>query len=93
MFGAGTFRLKGSFLLSKAKERGIENRHQLSMAAGLSHQTIYAIFDDDPVKLMSMPGLTKLLINGAGYTPDELANVKFGDIFEYVPENKMGTAD
>ena len=93
MFGAGTFRLKGSSLLSKAKERGIENRHQLSMAAGLSHQTIYAIFDEDPIKLLSMPGLAKLLINGAGYTPEELASVKFGELFEYIPENEMGTAD
>ena len=92
MFGAGTFRLKGSSLLSKAKDRGIENRHQLSMAAGVSHQTIYAIFDNEPMKQISLPVLAKLLINGAGFTPDELENVKFGEIFEYIAENQLGTA-
>ena len=93
MFGAGTFRLKGSSLLSKAKERGVENRHQLGMAAGISHQSIYAMFDGDPAKQINLPVLAKLLINGVGYKPEELANVKFGDIFEYVDENEMGTAE
>ena len=87
MFGSGTFRLKGSSLLSKAKEKGIDNRHQLSMAAGISTQTIYSIFEGDPMMKIDLRVLAKILIRGAGYTPQELENVRFGDIFEYVDEN------
>lgn len=93
MFGSGTFRLKGSSLLSKAEEKGVENRHQLSMAAGISTQTIYSIFEGDPMMKIDLRVLAKILIKGIGYTPEELANVKFGDIFEYVDESELGTAD
>jgi len=93
MFGAGTFRLKGSFLLSKAEEHGIENRHQLAMSSGISPQSIYALFDGEPMNQINTKVLAKLLIRGIGYTPEELDNVKFGDIFEYVSENELGTAD
>jgi len=93
MLGSGTFRLKGSSLLSKAEENGIENRHQLSMASGISPQTIYSIFEGDPMMKIDLRVLAKLLIKGVGFTPEELENVRFGDIFEYIDENKMGTAD
>lgn len=93
MQGSGTFQLKGSSLLSKAEENGIENRHQLSMASGISTQTIYSIFDGDPMMKIDLRVLAKLLIKGVGYTPEELENVKFGDIFEYVEETELGAAD
>ena len=93
MFGSGTFRLKGSSLLSKAEENGVENRHQLGMAAGVSHQSIYSLFEGDPILKIDLRVLAKILIKGIGYTPEELENVKFGDIFEYVPEDQLGTAD
>ena len=92
MFGAGTFRLKGSSLLTKAEENGIENRHQLAMASGISYQSILKLFDDEPLKQLNILVLAKLLINGVGYTPAELESVKLSDIFEYVSENELGTA-
>jgi len=93
MFGSGTFRMKGSSLLSKAEEHGFENRHQIAMASGISYQSILKLFDGEPMKQIDTRILAKLLIRGIGYTPEELENVKFGDIFEYVPEDEMGTAD
>jgi hypothetical protein len=93
MFGAGTFRLKGSSLLAKAEENGIENRHQLSMASGISYQSIHKLFDGSPITQINMHVLAKLLINGVGYTTEELENVKLSDIFEYVSESELGTAD
>ena len=93
MFGAGTFRLKGSSLLTKAEENGIENRHQLAMASGISYQSILKLFDGEPMNQLNMHILAKLLINGVGYTPEDLENVKLSDIFEYVNEEEMGTAD
>jgi len=92
MFGAGTFRLKGSSLLTKAEENGIENRHQLAMASGISYQSILKLFDDEPLKQLNILVLAKLLVNGVGYTPEELESVKLSDIFEYVSENDLGTA-
>lgn len=83
----GTFRLKGSSLLTKAEENGVENRHQLSLRSGISTQTIYSTFDGSPIKQIDLRVLAKILINGVGYTPEELMNVKFGDIFEYVIED------
>jgi len=82
----GTFRLKGSSLLTKAEKNGVENRHQLSLRSGISSQSIYSIFDGEPMKQIDLRVLAKILINGVGYTPEELENVKFGDIFEYVIE-------
>lgn len=93
MFGSGTFRLKGSSLLSKAEENGVENRHQLAMCSGISPQSIYALFDGEPMNQINTKVLAKLLIKGVGYTPKELESVRFGDIFEYVDEAELGTAD
>ncbi|MEA3327793.1 MAG: helix-turn-helix transcriptional regulator [Chloroflexota bacterium] len=90
---SGTFRLKGIFLLSRAKENGVENRHQLAMKSNISHQSIYKIFDGEPMKQINLRVLSRLLILGVGYTPEELMNVKFGDIFEYVDEEEYGTAE
>jgi hypothetical protein len=89
----GTFRLKGSFLLSKAKENGVDNRHQIALRSQVSHQSIYSIFDDDPLTRIDLRVLAKILIDGVGMTPYQLANVKFGDIFEYVEEKDNGAAE
>lgn len=82
----GTFRLKGSSLLSRARKNGVENRHQLSLRSGISSQSIYSIFDGSAMKQIDLRVLAKILINGIGYTPEELENTKFGEIFEYVDE-------
>lgn len=92
MNGSGTFRLKGSFLLSKAEEHGVENRHQLALRSQVSHQSIYSIFDEDPMTRIDLRVLAKILIDGVGLSPEELEDVRFGDIFEYVKEDN-GAAD
>lgn len=89
----GTFRLKGSSLLARAKKNGVENRHQLSFKTNVSHQSIYALFDGEPMTQMNLYVLAKILILGVGYTPEELMNVKFGDIFEYVDPEELGAAE
>jgi DNA-binding XRE family transcriptional regulator len=93
MDGSGTFRLKGGSLLSRAEKNGVENRHQLGMKANISHQTIYSIFDGEPMKQIDLRVLARLLIKGVGFTPEELENVKFGDIFEYVYEDDLRAAE
>ena len=83
---SGTFRLKGSSLLSRAEKNNVENRHQLSLRSGISTQTVYSLFSGEPIKQLDLRVLAKILIDGVGLTQEELENVKFGDIFEYVEE-------
>ena len=91
--GSGTFRLKGSSLLSKAKEKkGIENAHQLSMEAKITYQTVYKYFDSEGMKALDLRVLAQLLLSGVGYTQEELMDVKFGDIFEYINNFDNGAA-
>lgn len=90
----GTFRLKGSSLLSRAKEnKGIENAHQLSLEARITYQTVYKYFNEDGMKALDLRVLASLLIEGVGYDPKELMNVKFGDIFEYIEKYQDGAAN
>jgi hypothetical protein len=83
----GTFRLKGSSLLSRAEKNNVENRHQLSLRSGISTQTIYSLFSGEPMKQLVLRVLAKILYDGIGFTYEELENVKFGDIFEYVEKD------
>lgn len=81
---SGTFRLKGSSLLEKAKSNGVENMHQLHLQAGVTYQTVHRYINDDGLEKLNLSVLASVLINGVGYTPDELMNLKFGEIFDYV---------
>lgn len=83
---SGTFHLKGSSLLEKAKDNGVENMHQLHLQAGVTYQTIHRYINDEGLEKLNLNVLASVLINGIGYTPDELMDVKFGDIFEYVED-------
>lgn len=90
----GTFRLKGSSLLSRAMEnKGIKNAHQLSLEARITYQTVYKYFDQEGMKALDLRVLASLLIDGVGYDPKELMNVKFGEIFEYIENYNDGAAD
>jgi hypothetical protein len=84
LMSSGTFRLKGSSLLEKAKSNGVENMHQLHLQAGVTYQTVHRYINDDGLEKLNLSVLASVLINGVGYTPDELMNLKFGEIFDYV---------
>ena len=92
--GTGTLRLRGSSLLDRAKSnKGVENKHQLSYEARVAYNTILKYFDEDGMKALDLRVLCTLLIQGIGFTPEELMNVKFGDIFEYIENYQDGAAD
>ncbi len=84
---SGTFRLKGSSLLEKAKENGIENMHQLHLEAGVTYQTVHRYINDENMEKINLRVFADVLFNGVGYTPEELMNMKFGDLFEYVDDD------
>lgn len=61
LVASGTFRLKGSHLLKLAKERGIENPHQLSLIARLSYNTVHRmIVRPDKVEMVDLDALFAL---------------------------------
>ena len=93
--GTGTFRLKGSSLLQRAKDtKGIENKLQLSYEARVSYNTIQKYIGGEGMKALDLRVLCTVLIQGVGYSPEELMDMRFGDIFDYVEDfEEFGAAD
>lgn len=92
---SGTFRLRGRVLKEIAKEKGIvdskgnANRHQVSLRAGVSYPTVDKYFENyDEVESIHLRSLAGILVDAFGMTPDEVLNLKLGDLFEFVSENE-----
>jgi len=84
---AGTFRLKGRILDEMSKARGMENRHQVSMRAGVSYPTIAKWFGEpESVESIHLPSLAGILVGALGMTPAEALKVRLGDLLEYVED-------
>lgn len=83
---SGTFRLKGSFLLEQAKSKGLQNLHQIHLNSRVSYQTIHKYMTKDELPSIDLKVLANLLFDGVKFTPEELSNMRFGDIFEYVED-------
>lgn len=81
----GTFRLKGQGLLQRAKARGVANLYQLHLRSGRGWQTTHKYMTRETLQSIDLEILADLLIDGVGLTPAEIAEMKFGDIFEFVP--------
>jgi hypothetical protein len=86
MAGIGTFRLKGDHLLTISKKA--HNMHQVSRQAGASWPTIHKYMTSDKLKSIDLEVLADLLLDGIGLTPEELAIIPFGEIFEFVESEK-----
>ena len=84
----GVFRLKGSTILEASKRKGIENIHQISMRGGVSYPTVHRYIETPKkVESISLRALYGVLVDGAGMTPSEIAEMKLGDLFELVPDS------
>ena len=80
----GYFRLKGQELLDEHDT----NLHRASQTGSFSYPTVHRYLNEpESVKAMSVRVLYGFLIDGLGISPEELHNMKFGDIFEAVPDN------
>lgn len=78
---------KGSSLVQRAKDtKGIENKLQLSHEARVSYNTIQKYIGGEGMKALDLRVLCTVLIDGVGFTPEELLNARFGDIFDYVED-------
>ena len=82
----GVFRLKGAHLMSLAKERGVDNPHRVSMKSGVSYPTIHRYVEKpEEVEAISLKALYGFLIDGVGMSPEEVEGMRFGEIFDAVP--------
>lgn len=84
----GYLRLKGSELLNKHDK----NLHQASQDGAFSYATVHRyIKHSSDVKAISTRVLYGFLIEGLGLTPDELSQMKFGDVFDVIPDEEVAT--
>ena len=87
----GTFRLKGATLKQMAKRAGIDNKHQLSMKAGISYpSSVTWMTEPEKLESIHLPSLAGILIDAFGMTPSQALDLRLGDLFEYVPDEGVG---
>lgn len=69
------------------------NKHKLSQTEQISYPTVLKyIYREDlngdyDVRVFSGDVLFAILIKGMGYTPEEAASLKIGDVFEFIEES------
>ena len=52
----------------------------------MSYNTIQKYIGGEGMKALDLRVLCTVLIDGVGFTPEELLNARFGDIFDYVED-------
>lgn len=79
-------RLKGD-LLSKSKKD--TNRHQVSLDARISATTAYNILSKNSknVSRLDLDNFIAIMIDGLGYTPEEILEMPIGEVFAIYDEN------
>lgn len=78
----GTLRLKGRELLEKHKL----SMYRLAKDGDISYPTIHRyVTTPDEVQYISLDVLYSVLVNGLGQTPEQAADMRFGDVFDFVP--------
>lgn len=81
VMASGYLRLKAAELL---KEYDM-NLHQASQAGGFSYPTMHRyISRPDTVQAMHTRSIVGLLVDALKLTPEQIANLRFGDVFEIV---------
>ena len=84
----GYLRLKGSELL----KRYDKNLHRASQNGAFSYATVHRyIKHPDDVQAMNVRVLYGFLVEGLGLTPEELSQMKFGDVFDVIPDEEQAT--
>lgn len=79
--------LKGEVIL---KISGFENVHQITLHSMISVQTGYKYLQDSRnVKSLDLKVLASLLMDGAGLTPNQVLEMKIGDLFELVDSPEL----
>lgn len=87
---SGTFRLKGHQLFSKGySERRVRNIQELADTSGMTYATAHRWAKySDGITGVDLRNLAGFLVDGLQLKPEEVENMRFGDIFEFVPNEK-----
>ncbi len=84
---SGSFRLNACFFdENKLKEKGT-NPHRLSLNERVSRPTILKYLRNEDVRNFSGDVLYAILVNGFGLSPDEIEDLRIGDVFELIGTN------
>lgn len=87
IMASGTFRLKGRQLFEKGLENGVENVHQVSKKSDGSYPTIRRYIErPDLVESIKLETFASFIVDGLRISPEDIANMRFGDVFEFVPK-------
>lgn len=87
VMSSGYLRLKAAELI---EQRGT-NLHRASQRGGFSYPTMYRyIKSPERIESMHMRSIVGLLVDGLGFTPEEIEQMRFGDVFEIVLDNEEG---
>lgn len=78
----GSFRLRGEVLLSHS--RRAKNFHKASTLSNVSYPAAHKYLTAPRLSSISLRILADLVFIGFGITPEELAEMPFGDVFEFV---------
>ena len=81
MIKTGTFRLNSVFLSNEAEARGRKNIYRISLKSEVTAHTAYKLFKAEKLHSMDMEILSRLLLDGIGFTPDEVKELKLTDVF------------
>lgn len=74
--------LRGRNLLQLGK--GSANAHRLSLDSRMSYTTIEKYTKrPETVSALDLKTISALLVDGLGFTPDEVLDLRLGDLFEW----------
>ena len=78
-----SLRVKGSGLLKLGQ--GAENAHKLALRSRKSYPAIRGYIDEaDDRARIDLDVITAILVDGLGYSYDQLLDLKIGDVFKLV---------
>ena len=79
---AGRLRLNGAKLLTIG--RGADNVHKLALESKRSYPAVKSYVEDPDKNRIDLDVLGSILVDGQGLTPEQMLNLRLGDVFEYV---------
>lgn len=88
VMASGRVRLKGHALLAQLQI----NMHALSLDEKVSYPTLHKYLNNaDELNSFSAEVLYAILVKGMGKTPDEIEDMRLGDVFEVVKSGNGST--